>query len=74
MSYAHVAHIVYVSAREIYFNVLLCQYMKAYVHMVHTHVTHIIGRRDYTCLDMKPETRVRIQGLCSAVTMQLGHR
>ncbi len=54
--HTYVAHIVYVSARAIYFNILLCQCIKAYVYIVHTYVTHIIRRRDYTCLYMKPET------------------
>lgn len=76
MSYTHMLYIpnVYVSAQAIYFNILLCQYIKAYVYIVHTHVTHIIRRQGYTCLNMKPEIRACIQGLCSAVTMQLGQR
>lgn len=37
-------------------NILKCQYIEAYVCIVHTYVTHIIRRRDYTCLYMKPET------------------
>lgn len=74
VKHTYVAHIVYVSARHIYFNILRCQYITAYVYMVHTYVTHITGRRDYTCLYMKPETRACIQGLRGAVTMQLGHR
>lgn len=66
MSYTHMLHIhiVHVSAEAIDFNILLCQYIKAYVYIVHTYVTHIIRRQDYTCLNMKPETRACIQGLC----------
>lgn len=70
----YVAGIVYVGARPVYFNILRCQYIQAYVCTVHTYATHIIGRRDYTCPYMKPEIRARIQGLHGAVTMQLGHR
>lgn len=66
--------IISASAQAIHFNILMCQYIKAYVHIVHTYVTHIIRRQDYTCLNMKPETRACIQGLRSAVTMQLGQR
>jgi len=38
-----VSHIVYVSAEAIYLNILLCQYINAYVYIVHTCVSHIIG-------------------------------
>lgn len=49
-------------ALPMYSNILQCQNIEAYVYTVHTHVTHITGRPDYTCPYMKLEIRARIQG------------
>lgn len=61
-------------ARPMYSNILQCQNIQAYVYTVHTHVTHITGRPDYTCPYMKLESRACIQGGWArcAVTMQAG--
>lgn len=61
-------------ARPMYSNILQCQNIQAYVYTVHTHVTHITGRLDYTCPDMKLESCACIQGrwVRGAVTMQAG--
>lgn len=49
-------------ARPMYSNILQCQNIQAYVYTVHTHVTHITGRPDYTCPYMKLESCACIQG------------
>lgn len=61
-------------AQPMYSNILQCQNIQAYVYTVHTHVTHITGRPDYTCPYMKLESRACIQGgwAHGAVTMQAG--